>query len=94
MSRKAFAASTRDEERKLVLDTITRFPSAAALNFAKSHLKTTALRESAARSAVIICENIVDRDKKSVEKSIDAILDATNDQDLIARANVLRDRAK
>ena len=31
MSRTAFDAATRDEERKLVLDTLTRFPSAARI---------------------------------------------------------------
>ena len=94
MSRKAFTAATRDEERQLVLDTITRFPSGAALKFAVAQLKKPALREAAAASAIAIAESIVDRDRKSVSATIDTILASTKDPDLLGRARVLKDRSR
>ena len=93
MSKTAFKAATRDEERKLVLDTVTRFPSVAGLRFVTPHLSDAALQEDAAKAAITIGEKIVEKDRKAVATVIPKLLAATEDQDLVNRANVLAERA-
>ncbi|MFP6702456.1 MAG: HEAT repeat domain-containing protein, partial [Planctomycetaceae bacterium] len=66
MSKMAFAAASRDEERKLVLDTLTRFPSTQGLRMTIPHLQNSSLSEDASKAAVTIGEKIVGNDPKSV----------------------------
>ena len=94
MSKQAFAAATRDEERKLVLDTLTRFPSAQGLRMITAHLKTPALREEASKAAVTIAEKIVNNDPKSVAAAMPKVVAATKNADIANRATVLITRSK
>ena len=93
MSKQAFGAATRDEERKLVLDTYTRFPAVSSLNAVTPHLSNPALKEEASKAAVMICEKIVNTDRKAVAAVMPKILAATNDADTVRRANVLISQA-
>jgi len=94
MSKTAFNVATRDEERKLVLDTLTRFPSAAALAWIMPHLSNAALREEASKAAVAIGEKIVNTDRKAVAAAMPKVLAATGDQVLAGRAKVVIAQAK
>ncbi|MCP4885250.1 MAG: hypothetical protein GY904_01345 [Planctomycetaceae bacterium] len=89
MSKQAFATATRDEERKLVLDTITRFPSAQGLKFITPHLKSASLSEDASKAAVMIGEKIVDNDPKSVAAVMPKVVAVTKDSTIADRAKVL-----
>ncbi len=93
MSRTAFDAATRDEERQLVLDTLTRFPSAAALRMVTPHLGNTALQQEASEAAVTISEKIVNTDREAVADVMPKVLAATQDQELANRAKVVIARA-
>lgn len=94
MSKQAMAAATRDEERSLVLDTLTRFPSAQGLRMATAQLNNPSLREDASRAAVVIGEQIVGKDPKSVAAAMEKVADVTKDAEIAGRAKVLITRAK
>ncbi len=94
MSKSAFNAATRDEERRLVLDTLTRFPSASSLKAVMPHLSNPALQQAASKAAVMICEKIVNTDRKAVAAVMPKVLAATNDQELADRARVVIAQAK
>jgi HEAT repeat protein len=93
MSKTAFAAATRDDERKLVLDTVTRFPSVAGLRFVTPHLGDESLQTDAAKAAIMIGEKIVVQDPHAVAGVIPRIIAATTDPELVQRATVLAERA-
>ena len=93
MSKQAFAAATRDDERKLVLDTYTRFPTAASLNAVTPHLSDPALKEDAAKAAVMICEKIVNTDRKAVAAVIPKVIASASDPDVLNRAKVVANQA-
>ena len=94
MSRKAFAAASRDEERKLVLDTLTRFPSTQGLRMITPHLGNASLREDASKAAVTIGEKIVGNDPKSVAGAMRKVVAATKNEEIVKRAKVLIARTK
>ena len=94
MSRKAFAAATRDEERKLVLDTLTRFPSVQGLRMTLPHLETPSLREDASKAAVTIGEKIVGSDPQPVADAMAKVVAATKNDDLASRAKLLLARTR
>ena len=95
MSKLAFAAATRDEERKLVLDTLTRFPLTQGLKMITPHLKKTSpLREDACTAAVMIGERIVGSDAKSVAEAMAKVVAVTKDVEIANRAQVLIARSK
>ncbi|TWU38253.1 HEAT repeat domain-containing protein [Novipirellula artificiosorum] len=93
MSKQAFAAATRDEERKLVLDTLTRFPSPQGLKMVMLHLTTPSLSEDASKAAVTIGEKIVDNDPKSVAGAMPIVVATTKNEELANRAKVLITRS-
>lgn len=94
MSKKAFAAANRDEERKLVFDTLTRFPSVQGLRMITPHLKTSSLSEDASKAAVTIAEQIVNSDPKSVAAAMAKVVAVTQDVEIANRAKVLIARSK
>lgn len=89
MSRLAFDAATRDEERGLVLDSLTRFPSAASLKMITPYLSSPALKEEASAAAVMICEKIVNTERAVVAAAMPKILAATTNQEIAKRAKVV-----
>ena len=94
MSRKAFAAASRDEERKLVLDTLTRFPLVQGLRMVTPHLGNASLREEASKAAVTIGEKIVGSEPQAVADAMTKVLAATKDEQIVKRAKVLIARTK
>jgi HEAT repeat protein len=94
MSKSAFKAATRDEERKLVLDTLTRFPSVAALRMITPHLSNPTLKEDASKAAVVICESIVNTNREVVAAAMPDVLAATSDPEVTSRAKVVIAQAK
>ena len=94
MSKKAFAAATRDEERKLVLDTLTRFPLPQGLRMITPHLKTSSLSEDACLAAVKIGEKIVDGDPKLVSEVMNKVVEITMNDETANRAKVLVTRSR
>jgi HEAT repeat protein len=94
MIKLAFAAASRDEERKLVLDTLTRFPLPQGLKMIIPHLGNSSLSEAASNAAVKIGEKIVNQDPKSVADAMTKVIAVTKNEDIAKRAKVLISRAK
>ena len=86
-------AATRDNERQLILDTLTRFLSSAGLRMATRYLKDEALSDAACRASIAISERIVDAEREAVASAIPKVLATTDDRELVARARVVLDRA-
>jgi HEAT repeat protein len=94
MSKLAFAAASRDEERKLVLDTLTRFPLPQGLKIIIPHLGNSSLSEAASSAAVSIGEKIVNQDPKTVADAMTKVIAVTKNEDIAKRAKVLLSRTK
>jgi HEAT repeat protein len=62
MATEALKIAQRPDERKLVLDVLTRCPSPAAIDLAKTLLDDDAVRPKAAETIVVIAERIKDKD--------------------------------
>jgi HEAT repeat protein len=76
MCRKALAVAERDEERKLVLEVLARYPSRESLDVALSVLETATLKQAAAQTAVKIAEKIADSEPAAVADAMQNLLEA------------------
>jgi HEAT repeat protein len=94
MCREAFSAADRDEERALVLDAMTRFPSPPALNLVMSHLDSKALRGAASTAAVSIAEKLLNDHPTDVANAMQRIMQATDNKETARKARSLLKRAK
>ncbi len=93
MTRQAMAVANRDEERRLVLDVLTRVPSPQSLNQAIEQLKSPTLKQDAGLVAVQIADKVVQQNPRAVAKAMQQVLDAGVTGDTAARAKALLDRA-
>lgn len=93
MTRQAMAVANRDEERRLVLDVLTRVPSPQSLNQAVEQLKSPTLKQDAGLVAVQIADKVVQQNPRAVAKAMQQVLDAGVTGDTAARAKALLDRA-
>ncbi|MEE8450306.1 MAG: HEAT repeat domain-containing protein [Thermoguttaceae bacterium] len=92
MCRKALAAAGRDQEKRLVLDAVTRIASPAALALVEAHLADAELREAAIAAAILIAEKIVDTEPAAVAAAMAKAVKST-DADVAAQAKTLLRRA-
>lgn len=94
MSQTAMDVATRDDERRLVLDALTRVPSAAAMNMVVANLDNPDLKEAAAAAAVAIAEKLLAADPAVVVAAMEKAFEATSNDELSKRARSLRNRAR
>jgi HEAT repeat protein len=94
MCRKTIEAAQRDDERRLALEVLGRYPTPAGLQLAAAHLDNAALKEAAAEAAVAIAEKIVDADPAAVAAAMEKAAVATSDQELAQKAKTLQRRAQ
>ncbi|HYW78701.1 MAG TPA: HEAT repeat domain-containing protein [Thermoguttaceae bacterium] len=92
MCREALAAAGRDDEKRLVLDAVTRIASPEALSLVEAHMADAALKEAAIAAAVSIAEKIVDTEPAAVARAMAKAVQTT-DSDLAAQAKTLLRRA-
>ncbi len=93
MCREAMAVAKRAEEKRLVLDALTRIPSPPALRLVQKHLDDAALKEAASKAAVAIAAKIVNAHPAAVADAMKKAAQATGDNDLARRARALLGRA-
>jgi len=93
MCREAWQLCQRDDEKKLVLDALRRYPSAQGLAMVIPHLRNTALKAEAGSAAVSIAEKIVRRNPAAVADAMKQVLDAGADGDVAIRAKALLEQA-
>jgi HEAT repeat protein len=93
MCREAIEAATRDQEKQLVLDALTRIASAASMEMIAAHLDDPNLKEAAAAAAVTLGENIVDQHPAIVADAMKKTQTA-RDKNVAKRAKLLLSRAE
>jgi HEAT repeat protein len=94
MSQTAMDVAARDDERALVLDALTRVPSAAAMNMVVAHMDNPGLKEAAVAAAVAIAEKLLGANPALVVEVMEKTLEATSNDELAKRARSLRNRAR
>jgi len=94
MCETAMDVATRDDERRLVLDALTRVPSAATMNMIVPHLENPGLKEAAAAATVAIAEKLLDSNPAVVVEVMEKAVEATSNDELAKRARSLRNRAR
>ena len=93
MCREAWQLCQRDDEKKLVLDALRRYPSAQGLAMVVPHLRSAGLKAEAGSAAVSIAEKIVRRNPAAVADAMKQVLDAGADSDVANRAKALLEQA-
>jgi HEAT repeat protein len=92
MCREALQAASRDQERQLVLDALTRIPSPAAMEMIAPYLDNLGLKKAASAAAVSLGEKIVDQYPVIVADAMKKA-QTTSDKNVADRATLLLRRA-
>lgn len=94
MAVKAFEAAQRDDERRLVLEALTRVPEPKALEMAVEGLGNPALKEAASQAAVAIAERIVASHPAAVADAMTKVLAAGPEAETAGKARRWLNEAK
>lgn len=94
MCRRALSAATRDDEKRLVLEVLGRYPSADSLAVAASLLDDAKLKQAAAETAVEIAQKAKDAPPAAVAEAMKKAAPALSDPELARRAKALGRRAE
>ena len=89
MCREASQLCQRDDERKLVIEVLRRYPCAEGLSLAVAHLQSSSLKAEAAKAAVTIAEKIAQKEPAAVAEAMRAVIQSGADADVINRAKAL-----
>ena len=89
MATAALKIAERADERRLVLGVLTRCPSPAAIDLARTLLDDTAIRPQAAETIVIIAERIKDQDPAAASSAAQQALAAGLADGFTQRAQAL-----
>ncbi|MHB8897494.1 MAG: HEAT repeat domain-containing protein [Thermoguttaceae bacterium] len=92
--RNTLAIAERIDEKKLVMEVVGRYPSAAALQIAVSATGDAEMRENACQVAIAIAEKIVATDKAAVAQAMETVAAKTRNAGRSARAKELAAQAK
>lgn len=92
--RNTLAIAERADEKKLVLEVLGRYPSAAALAIAVSAADDAEIREESCQRALAIAERILESDKAAVAEAMPKIIEKTKNAGRSAKAKELLNRAK
>lgn len=92
--RNALAIADRVDEKKLVLEVLRRYPSAAALEIAASATSDDEIREEACQTAIAIAEKVIDSKKDVVADAMQQVLDRTKNPGRSSKARSLLNRAQ
>ncbi len=88
------AIAERVDEKKLVLEVLGRYPSAASLKIAVSAAGDDAIREEACQRALAIADRIIESDKAAVAEAMPKVIEKTKSAGRSAKAKELLNRAK
>jgi len=94
MCRKALEAANRDDEKKLVLEVLARYPSAESLQLATPLLDQPGLKAAASAAAVAIAEKAADADPAIVAEAMKKAAEGAMDPEVANRAKALQRRAE
>jgi len=94
MCREALAAAQRDDEKRLLLDSLSRFPSPEVLAIATGQLGTASLKQTAGQAAVDIAKSLIKTQPAPVAEAMERVLQAGLSSEVTARAKQLLRQAK
>ena len=94
MFHSAMKIATRDDERRLALDILTRIPSPETLELATASLSNAALRDAAADAAVKIAPRVIESNPKAVAEAMNKVVESGAGGDIGGRARQLLERAR
>jgi HEAT repeat protein len=94
MCRKALELADRDDDRKLIVETLGRYPSATSLALVAAQLNKPALGEVAAAAALSIGQKLVDKQPAEVAKVMKQVIAAPPNDDLKQKATRLLHQAE
>jgi len=92
--RNTLAIAERADEKKLVLEVLGRFPSAASIAIAASAAGDADIGADACATAIAIGEKIVGSEKAAVAAAMEKVIAASSSAALKAKAQALLNRAK
>jgi HEAT repeat protein len=79
MCEEAFAVSTRDDERKLILEVLGRNGTSRSFALALPYLDEPTLQEDAAAAIVAMAENLIPTDGPAVKAALERVVEITTD---------------
>ena len=79
MCEEAFAVSTRDDERKLILEVLGRNGTSRSFALALPYLDELTLQEDAAAAIVAMAENLIPTDGPAVKAALERVVEITAD---------------
>ena len=85
--KQAFGWAGRDEERKLVLASLSVAPTPDALAFAASCLDNAGLKDEACQAAVAVAENLAGAQPGQVAEILEKVVKVSGNETLLQRAN-------
>ena len=94
MFHSAMKIATRDDERRLALDVLTRIPSPETLELATASLSKPPLRDAAADAAVKIAPRVIEANPKAVSEAMEKVVESGAGGDVGGRARQLLERAR
>lgn len=92
--RNTLAIADRADEKKLVMEVLERYPSAASLAIAVSAVGDRDVSEEASAAAVAVAGKIVDAEKAAVAAAMPKVIEAAKSAETVKRAKSLLNRAK
>ena len=93
MCREALKLCERDEEKKLVLEVLRRYPSAEGLSLAVPLVREAPVKNEAILAAVSIAEKIAAKAPAAVAEAMKQVIDAKGNADITGRAKAVLDQA-
>ncbi len=94
MAREALKIAQRNDEKKLVLEVLRRYPSAEGLAMVLPHLRTPGLKAPAALAAVMIGDKLLPKHQAAVADAMKQVLESRVSGDVANRAKAILDRAR
>lgn len=98
MAKQALEVAERDQEKRLVLETLTRFPSPQALELAAGYLDEPSLHHAASQTAVTIAEEISNGDyggdREALVRAMEKVVEVSEDDELKTRAKMVLSRGE
>jgi len=94
MCGEALSVAQRDDEKKLALEALGRYPSAKSLSLVAAYLDDESLKEVASAAAVEIAQKILDAHPVAVAEAMKKAAEATSDAEVAGRAKRLLRRAR
>ena len=87
-------AAERDEEKELIIDTLSRYPSPKALAQATASLSSEKLRDKAAAVSIAVAGKIAAKHPKKTADAMQKVIESGVQGDLLNQAKAIKAKTK